>query len=1549
MSLNEMFEEDKGELSSEQLAPEGLHKPPVSPASNVNLAAHGAVLSEDVAGGFHTMASELDESGHSETMEELLQGAKKASMESSEDALTQMLLDPSVSQVDKESAIFGFSQLAASPTSVQDVVSEQALQAPSKGETVQAEVSRISTAALVSQINDYKRDKTAILNAAAATGGHNTSELVVDLAELITPFVESKFVSDVLADLRGKRSMKDVVLSGSAKAELKATIAKMPLDMQLEATQKLVEVINSNSSIVLPGANDIARLDLLRTVLEDGYYTDADKYLDNIVSVLDLTILGGVLSAPAKIVGRISRLITGKSPSVTDTVADGVRSGVTPSSVSENLKDTNPAKSKDMHNAADEDLSGSVAEAGYGTTRTEAMANDTLGEVAKADGSVKNKTGNAGSQADQVSTGNPETLEFSKRDGQIQYWQQEKRSARAHIANDFHNATGLTARSELDTVEDVNGSARYSIKYGPEQGGWANAEDALESVKVGLRDVGVTEDNLTLLVRDGDSYVPTKLDELTDQVGDYLVQVNYDYKVNPMDVDEWAKPDVKWNLFDRSSLLSGASNGSFQRHLLDSASMLHPKITLGAMHVVDKTAELDRKLTVDLKKFSDTYIKLPSDRQQLLEGIIKKANFESQGPNLNTLAGEGFSAKEIGALSAWKDYGDTMYWLENADVVKTLSNQGYRILETGETGASLFAKPMHKNAVSQARAYDPVADEMVTLSRADIDSLYEAGGELGNLKQATVIDDEMVELIVTQNKPGSYLRKLNPEDKALNYRPWHYQVQYKAPYFIDELVHNSKGEFLYKKAVAMSDNIKDAERQVRQMSSTSGKKYAAPRRDVRVLDTSSDDYWSLQVTSGRTSQKVRGKRLEDSTNPVNTGADNQFVMGPIDSAILASRNMAKRASTRDYLDATKARFMDSYSDLIPKGKFGQIVFPRQSKDISNMGAVGKGDSKRLADARTTFEYIKSVEVGYINSIDDGFKALLRGVGDIAGSSGLGKLEKGANLMADNISVTNDLKQLATMLYITTNPLRQITVQSSQALQLTSNFPKYVLSQGLARDMSWLYPVMSANGELNKISKTLIKAAGRTETEAKSMYKAFIESGLASGIDRQSLIKGSLTDMVESSKITGNKSVLAKPLGIARKYGFDAGETVNISTSWLAHYDKMSKAKKGRLTQADLDKVAAGARNYTGGFNDAGRMPYSENFLGLIFHYVQVPHKLILTGLTNRAMSVPERIRMTSFNALMFSLPPAAMYSMFGEILPDDEDARDLVVQGLLGYTFSTMLTQASQMVDESQPKTRLDFANIAPNDFTGLIELVHGLMTTDAGEILAGTPASQLFFGNNPRLTNFAKDVSRLFHYFDDEKEPIAVAALAKESSKMFSGMSNLWKSKLALETGKKFNSLGAPTDIEVSAFEGMAQAFGIPTMDEAQRRWIGNNLYEKSQVFRDDVKEFYKVVKRELTVDGLDAQSMERVSKVIGYANQAFEGESKVAALTIISNLLAKDAKKGDGSLYLSILKSHGMLGGKETHKMFDAVPDWDEKKRQKAHDTIDFASGFKIETTGE
>ncbi|KAJ4610037.1 hypothetical protein HRR86_009592, partial [Exophiala dermatitidis] len=59
------------------------------------------------------------------------------------------------------------------------------------------------------------------------------------------------------------------------------------------------------------------------------------------------------------------------------------------------------------------------------------------------------------------------------------------------------------------------------------------------------------------------------------------------------------------------------------------------------------------------------------------------------------------------------------------------------------------------------------------------------------------------------------------------------------------------------------------------------------------------------------------------------------------------------------------------------------------------------------------------------------------------------------------------------------------------------------------------------------------------------------------------------------------------------------------------------------------------------------------------------------------------------------------------------------------------------------------------------MDFIHSLFTTDVGTILASTPSGQLLFGNNPRITNFAKTAARYFNLIDDYEDPTTFSQVA--------------------------------------------------------------------------------------------------------------------------------------------------------------------------------------------
>jgi hypothetical protein len=284
-------------------------------------------------------------------------------------------------------------------------------------------------------------------------------------------------------------------------------------------------------------------------------------------------------------------------------------------------------------------------------------------------------------------------------------------------------------------------------------------------------------------MRQGDDYVPVSPDRVPEGSTDFLVQVDADVRMSASQMETWEPADVLHNFFDRFPAFAGESQGSLQRHLLDAHSMLHPNITLGANVAVDKANALEKALLNTLKPFTDKYTKLPKDRQQILESIIKEANYNSRVPNTTELMAQGLTREEIQALRDWKEFWDTQWWLENQDLKRTLSNRGYKMLENPASETRVFARPIHQSrAPVSARVFDENTGDIITLTRDEIQDLYKKGGTLAQMRQPLRVGDEAAELVVSREAPGSsYLRAFNEDDAVLNYREGYYQVFYDAP------------------------------------------------------------------------------------------------------------------------------------------------------------------------------------------------------------------------------------------------------------------------------------------------------------------------------------------------------------------------------------------------------------------------------------------------------------------------------------------------------------------------------------------------------------------------------------------------------------------------------------------------------------------------------------------------------------------------------------------------------------------------------------------------
>lgn len=1521
-------------------------------ASNRNRAAYVASLAENPEDSiplYEEVASDYEVLGSSPKGDEVVQRSKETTRTENQGTVADLLANPDLSDPMKVAIARNHQDLNGPQYEPRRMVATKTLSQPSRNESHEAEVVRVDVAGALDSVHNYQNDVQSLLNSEVAKVDSSLGEAFVELSATMLPFVDQTYTQDIsarLAEAQGGDSsrIRDFMLSGQGKQAIITALKNASPEARLDMAKAIIEATNkSTDAISLMDENDYAKVNFLRTFLETGYYETSDQYIDNAVSLLDLVGVGGLTRNAVR---GVKGLLAGEE-AVSNLRRQFVRTHTKPVAPANTFKNTNPSASRDMHEAAAADGSGEVARAIYGTDPLDAVGGDLAPNVTRTDGHVQVRTHNPSKAHEEGLTPDAEIIDMvENRDGATRFTDGEKKRVRAQVFNDIKNATGLTLRNEASAIgRDIDDSVKIQAVYGQTEGGFADGILAVDHTALALRDLGVTRDNITLLKREGEEYVPVDINGPL-QPGDYLTSVDFNYKINPSDVTAWDHFDVKRNIFDRIGFGLSEKFGTVQRHFVDPFSSLHPKLTLPANTAVDKISGLEHSMLDLGKQFTDQFVKLDKQTQAAVTDYIKEANANGLPLRLNDLVARGFKGKEIKTLASWKKYWDTQYWLENRDLARTLKNRGYKQFVDLNNNTQLFAKPIkyRGNVGDSAKVYNPATHQIEHMDVRALDDLYNQQGVIAKLRSPMNHNGDIVEFIRSaENTSSGYLRSLNDWDQVLNYRHGYYQVQYKTPKFIVQRVKDKSGKVIYQKAVGTAADTHDATVQAKRWAAHTGGRFDNLaqdsdffiRDDIKRMSVDSDDYWNLNVGTGRTSQRVRGQRLEDASSPVNFGTSHDHILGPVDSLIHSARSISNRVHMRDYLDTAKTRFLDQYGHLVPKDKFQQPVWPNR---LSELDKPGRRFDKDLADARTTWEYINSLESGYINSLDEGMRAVFNLIGDMTGkinatkgNKALSAVERYSMYLSEGPGIIDLAKNVAFTAYIATNPIRQYIVQGHQATLLAANFPKYVLGQGLANDLS-AFLMMKAGIP----DKVLAKSTVRDVKELREMIKEFEASGLAASIDKQTLIRGSLTQTVENQKYKNSKvgRVITSPISGLRRIGFDAGEYMNISSAWLSYYDKF-KNEKGVLTKADYDNISGLARSYTLNMSRAGDMPYNQNMLSMVFQFMQVPHKMFMQSF-NRTLSREERARLLSYNTVMFGTVgyggAQVVETVFGDVLPDDQSARDMVVQGLEGWMFNKGL---SLMAGE---ETRIDWSGLAPQDMYGTMDFLHGLITTDIGKIVASSPSGQLFFGNNDRFTNAFRTASRYFNVTDDYETSEMVTKfshVAHDFLSISSMYSNAFKAAYLFKYGEKVNALGGGDPNKITPMEALAKTAGFNTMDEAATQYLNNTMYAESKAFRDDVNAWYREAKKQALRDTKGSEE-EHMIRIVGEAWRVF-GDNEPAARQIVMDNLKKDVADKDMTLYNRILRSMQWNDYGTIRNQINTMPNYDPEKKEALLNTLE------------
>lgn len=1486
---------------------------PRDPSAQNVQAGYTSILAEGKPTGdaYYEVIAENEEIGYSPTTQSVNDVLYQEESQRMIDMIPEILLDPALDDDTKQEAL----ETATSSTRPENTMAYQyardLTEQPEAEADAEYATAKQAGLSVMKDIVDYNLALDAAIDQAGMHNNQTFTENATDFVQMMIPFWEATTVGELTSLVGGDAGdvSKAFILMGEGKDELRKAFKAIPLDQRAVAARFFVDAImEANSNVFM--TNELSSRGLIDAVLH-GDYSDTDRWLDNLVSLSELTIIGKPVAWGAS---KIKRLADARK----------VTSQVRNSSPVRMAQESNASEARSLVSDMIHDETGEVAQAASGTSRTEAVMDNITPEPNVGGGGLRSKVGNVTGTYEKSLVSNPDVAQALEDSAIGALTKKEIEAANATVVNRLKNATGVTSRGEMFSVTATETGADIRGVYGPTEGGYTSAQEARDLAAIALRTEGVDPNDITILKRGTDGeYHP--VEGIPTEDGDYLASFSYNYETRFSDiVGNWSELDVKRNFLDRSPL---AAKAGVQRHLVDPASMLHKHIVFGANAAVDKAAFVTKSMLEDAKVFSDQLGALPNERQSAILKYIKEANEKGLKFNEEMIRAEwNFSDAEIKALKSFRSYWDDVWAIRNRVDAKAMADEGYVVLEDAASQTRIYGRPRSSAHLDKNKSIflpETGGLESIDAVKADLDL---GRGQVIQMRRPMEYDGVVTDYVFVRNSDN--VRGVTKSDIVYPYRDGYYEVNYTSPHFIVQTV--TDGTRTFRKAIATAETTQDAQLYLKRLQKAENltdeellAKYTV-RGDIKDRQELAGFEQDMYESYGHGNQRARGNRLEDATAVVRNTEQNN-IKGPVDTMIDTARLMGNRVAMTDYLNAAKQRFMETYADVLPKEN-GLTRFPARMEDI---GDASNAASSRVADARTTFEYLAYLEHGYINSMSEVSKSMLRSVADALGARGFGKLETLARKAAE-ASITDTAKTAAFQLYIALNPLRQGLLNAHQSMLLLANFPKYALSpKGLTADFTAFADLAISGG---KNLKALAKMSGRSESELRLMYKEFEKSGLPDSIDLHNMVRGTLTEFAEGTRFSHNAAsrAVGSSLRGVRKVGFDSGEWVNLATAWLAHYDKASAGRKA-LSKTDLHEVAAKARNYTLNMSRAGDMPYNQNSFSLLAQFFQVPHKAMLQ-MTNRGLSRSERARLGLYNAFAYSLPAGAMYSIFGDILPDEQEYPELhqaVVQGLEFYGWNKMIEGFTGLdVD-------IDFSSLAPSDPYGVYEVLHAIFTTESGSLLAASPAGSLFFGNNPRLTNLAKTAARFFNVTEDfEGDPTTMAHVFRDIGHLSSGWSNFYKAKMALEYGKLYSTRGEVVDPKVSTPEAIALAFGFPTMDAAREYALNNKLYKTKEAARKDVDKWFNEYTTRLNREGITAEEIDYTVRTMQQSMRVFADNP--FAMERINFKLQRAVERGDATIYNSVLRLAGELPPSEAASLMRLAPNYDPQAKRQLIDVI-------------
>jgi len=292
------------------LQPKGKPSPAANSDTVNNIAVFGAALATDdtVENTYQSISRQLSFSTSSATLDQILGKWETNDMAGMTEALKETLADPAVTDQQKTDLMYGWMS-GMNKTSLSYKVGMSAVVDDDPGENPEQEALRIAIGKGYQEVDDYAAWSQQTINALNSEADPNLATNVQSLALSIVPFLDPAdqviFENRLNAGEGGvPNAVGTMLLLGSNRERLRTAFLRMPIEQRKPIIDNFIKVIRASKG---PQGDPtmLRQIQALERMIIPGAYGNTDKWVDDVFSVLDATVLLTPLKGAARGLGGL--------------------------------------------------------------------------------------------------------------------------------------------------------------------------------------------------------------------------------------------------------------------------------------------------------------------------------------------------------------------------------------------------------------------------------------------------------------------------------------------------------------------------------------------------------------------------------------------------------------------------------------------------------------------------------------------------------------------------------------------------------------------------------------------------------------------------------------------------------------------------------------------------------------------------------------------------------------------------------------------------------------------------------------------------------------------------------------------------------------------------------------------------------------------------------------------------------------------------------------------------------------------------------------------